>query len=180
MEPLDQDVTQKEGWLSALPNPFLQRPNIRDIELDPDVFPVFDNESEVGSDEFSEPFDVSLLKRSAGAPKPLKGIKLLGAVFAELASQLADKLSTAELLYAAQRLIEVSKPDYVAPTYKDVAERPGYYSWDVFKAFESHSWRIAVMEDRRMRHCDFDDVSAETAQHARILQSSWDERVWEF
>jgi hypothetical protein len=55
----------------------------------------------------------------------LRGIGLFAAVFDELSNRLGKEFSTAELMQAAQRLIDVSKAEYIPNPYKDVAERAG-------------------------------------------------------
>jgi hypothetical protein len=111
----------------------------------------------------------------------LRGIGLFGAVFDELSNQLGKEFSTAELMQAAQRLIDISKSEYVPKIYRDVAERAGYYSWDLVRAFGSDNpWRIAGIETSRLDHCDVDEFSSEESQNAKLILEGWNERNWEF
>jgi hypothetical protein len=114
-----------------------------------------------------------------GAPK-LRGIGLIGAVFNVLSKQLGTEFSTAELMLAAQQLIDISKAEYVGIPYKDVAERAGYYSWDLVRAFSFHPWQIARVETKQMDHCDADEFAPESFETARLLIQGWGERTWEF
>ena len=117
------------------------------------------------------------------APKAtpqLRGIGLIGAVFNELSKRLGTEFSTAELMLAAQQLIDISKAEYVGIPYKDVAERAGYYSWDLVRAFTSHQWQIAEVETNRMDHCDVDEFAPESYETAKLLLQGRNERTWEF
>jgi hypothetical protein len=80
---------------------------------------------------------------------------------------------------AAQQLIDASKADYVAIPYKDPADRAGYFSWDLVRAF-ANAWRVTEAEMYKMEHCDLDEFSAETLDCARQLQQGWQESLWEF
>lgn len=110
----------------------------------------------------------------------LRGIGLIGAVFNVLSKQLGTEYSTAELMLAAQQLIDISKAEYVGIPYKEATERAGYYSWDLVSAFASHQWQIARVETNRMDHCDTDEFSPESFENARLLLQGWNERTWEF
>jgi hypothetical protein len=111
----------------------------------------------------------------------LRGIGLFAAIFDELSNQLGKEFSAAELMQAAQRLIDISKSEYVSKIYKDVPERAGYYSWDLVRAFGSDNpWRIAGIETSRFDHCDVDEFSSEESQNAKLILEGWNERTWEF
>ena len=111
----------------------------------------------------------------------LRGIGLFAAIFDELSNQLGKEFPTAELMQAAQRLIDITNSEYVPKTYKDVAERAGYYSWDLVRAFGSDNpWRIAGIETSRLDHCDIDEFSSEETQNAKLILEGWGERKWEF
>jgi ribosomal protein L40E len=73
------------------------------------------------------------LRNNARAPleitSRLRGVRLFGVVFSELSKHLGTEFSTAQLMQAAQQLIDISKAEYVGIPYKEVAERAGYYSW---------------------------------------------------
>ena len=111
---------------------------------------------------------------------PLRGVTLFAVVFAELSAQLGEEFSTSELMRAAQQLIDFSKSEYISKTYKDVAERSGYYSWDLVRAFRLHAWQIAGEETDVISHCDADELSLETVASARMIQNGWNDRMWEF
>jgi hypothetical protein len=76
-----------------------------------------------------------------------RGIALLSAVFGELSQNLSDTgISTEELLGAAQKLIELSKRDYVTNTHPDGQKHDGYYSYDLWLAFNTYQGRILENE----------------------------------
>ena len=110
----------------------------------------------------------------------LRGIKLFGAVFSELSKQLGKDFSAAELMRAAQQLIDISKAEYIGVRHKDGTERAGYYSLDLVRAFDTHPWQIAGVETSRMDHCDTDEFSLESFENAKTLLQGWHERTWEF
>ena len=110
----------------------------------------------------------------------LRGIGLIGAVFNVLSKELGGEFSTAELMLAAQQLIDVSKAEYVGIPYKTVAERAGYYSWDLVRAFSNHAWQITRVETKLMDHCDSDEFAPESFETAKLLIQGWGERTWEF
>ena len=117
---------------------------------------------------------------SPRADVPLRGVRLLGAVLNELSKHLGKDFSTAQLMQAAQQLIDISKAEYIGIPYKDVAERAGYYSWDLVRAFTSHQWQIAEVETNRMDHCDVDEFAPESYETAKLLLQGRNERTWEF
>jgi len=118
------------------------------------------------------------LPHSSGPP--LRGIKLLSAVFDELSKHLGKEFSSAELMRAAQQLVDLSKDDYVGVVHKDGAERASYYTWDLVRAFISHPWQIASSDTNRLDHCDSDEFSPESLQNAKLLLQGWGEGMWEF
>jgi hypothetical protein len=83
-------------------------------------------------------------------------------------------------MQAAQQLIDLSKDEFVGVVHKNGAERAGYYTWDLVRAFISHPWQIASVETHRIDHCDSDEFSPETFQNAKFLLQGWGERIWEF
>src|SRR5690242_14783284 len=99
------------------------------------------------------------LQGDVGAPKRLRGIALFSVVLDELVSQLGDEISTAELMQAAQSLIEFAKRDYVRKSDGPETSRPGLYAMDVFTALNSYQWKIATTDTPRLRHCDFEEYS---------------------
>jgi len=132
----------------------------------------------------SPPLPMFDLRDNARAPleitSRLRGMRLLGAVFSELTKHLGADFSTAQLMQAAQQLIDISKAEYVGIPYKEVGERAGYYSWDLVRAFISHQWQIACVETNRMHHCDIDEFTPESYEAARMLIQGRNERIWEF
>jgi hypothetical protein len=112
--------------------------------------------------------------------KPLRGIGLLGAVFDELSKQLGTDFSTAELMAAAQQLIDLSKSEYVVNKHKDPADRAGYYSWDLVRAFRSHAWQIVESDTQRLDHCDWDEFAPETMDNIETILQGKNERLWDF
>ncbi len=77
----------------------------------------------------------------------LRGMSLLSAVFGELSQQLPEGIvSTEELLGAAQKLIELSKREYVTDSHPDGQHHQGYYSYDLCTAFDKFQGRILETE----------------------------------
>jgi hypothetical protein len=177
-----------EGFAHARANAPEQPSSAESVFIDQRAPP---NQSPVEADEANTPqkpeslLSVRYLPTgSVASPETtsrLRGIGLFAAIFDELSNQLGKEFSTAELMQAAQRLIDISKSEYVPKTYKDVAERAGYYSWDLVRAFGSDNpWRIAGIETSRLDHCDVDEFSSEESQNAKLILEGWNERKWEF
>jgi hypothetical protein len=79
--------------------------------------------------------------------KKLRGMSLLSAIFGELSQNVPDgAVATEELLDAAQKLIELSKKEYVTNTHSDGQRRHGYYSYDLCTAFDKYQGRILETE----------------------------------
>jgi hypothetical protein len=137
-----------------------------------------------GEPEFSSPLEAlapnAKAEDTATHGIELRGIKLFSVVFSELSKQLGKEFSTAELMRAAQQLIDLSKDDFVGVIHKDRGERAGYYSWDLVRAFISHPWQIAGVETNRIDHCDIDEYPPESFENAKLLLQGWNERTWEF
>lgn len=77
----------------------------------------------------------------------LRGVSLLSAVFGELSKQLPDGIvSTEELLGAAQKLIELSKREYVTDGHPEERRHQGYYSYDLCTAFDKFQGLILETE----------------------------------
>lgn len=157
----------------------------RSITSEPDedlVFALSINEA-LNRPQPSRTEQVSRQEQITGAPikegRSLRGVTLFGAVFHELSAQLGAEFSSAELMKAAQLLIDVSSTEYVSNPYKDPAERAGYYTWDLVRAFE-RPWHVTELETYRMEHCDLEEYSRETMESARLLQLGWHERRWDF
>ena len=79
--------------------------------------------------------------------KKPRGIALLAAIFDEIAVNIPQgEVSNEELLGAAQKLIKLSKKEYVNDKHSYARYQPGYYSHDVCNAFEKFPWRILEAE----------------------------------
>ncbi|MDI3337944.1 hypothetical protein QKW60_16160 [Defluviimonas aestuarii] len=77
----------------------------------------------------------------------LRGVSLLSAVFAELSQQLPEGIiSTEELLGAAQKLIKLSKREYITDGHPEGRRHQGYYSYDLCTAFDKFQGRILETE----------------------------------
>jgi len=122
--------------------------------------------------------DASRTERVPGA-KP-RGISLFAFVFDELSHQLGKEFSTAELMQAAQRLIEISKQEYIEKNPENQTRRSTFYSMDLTSAFASHPWQIAFSDTQRLSHCDHEEYSPETMENAKILLQGAGELSWEF
>jgi hypothetical protein len=77
-----------------------------------------------------------------------RGLELLKQVYAELHWSLGDVYSPAELLRAAQSLIDVSNSEYSSKTYQDGVHYPGYYSYAVDTMIEQNPWAVFANEGR--------------------------------
>jgi len=179
---IEKDLVGTSGWrAAALPNPCMFFDPHQRLPDDDLIFAIALNEAialtppalALVPDEPKPPVSNAHSRRS------LRGVALLGAVFDELSAQLGTEFSTAELMGAAQMLIDVSKAEYVANPYKDPVERAGYFSWNLVRAF-ADAWRVAEVETYRMEHCDLDELSPETTECARRLQQGWQEAIWDF
>lgn len=83
--------------------------------------------------------------------KKLRGVSLLSAIFGELSTQLPkDSITTEELLQSAQKLIELSKKEYIPVDQAKAYRRDGYYSHDICTAFEKYQGRILENELRAL------------------------------
>lgn len=79
--------------------------------------------------------------------KKLRGISLLTAVYDELSQQVPENsVGTEELLGAAQTLIDLSKKEYMPNAHFDERRYHGYYSCDVYTAFDKYQGRILENE----------------------------------
>jgi hypothetical protein len=183
---LEKDFLESTEWLAnALPNPFIVSED-SDRTSGPDEDLIFALAINEALDPKPPAITVNsvvadLHQLSASQPvtrRPLRGIGLIGAVFDELSAQLGKEFSTAELMRAAQTLIDISKAEFVANPYKDPVDRAGYFSWDLVRAFD-HAWHVTEVETKRIEHCE-DELSSETLDCARQLQHGWQEALWEF
>lgn len=85
-------------------------------------------------------------------------MRLLSAIFGELAGALSEKeISTAELLEAAQKLIELSKDDYISKEYNKSASYAGYFSYNILLAFENYQGRVVANEFRMWKDEELDE-----------------------
>lgn len=107
----------------------------------------------------------------------LRGMRLLSAIFGELAESLSEEeISTAELLEAAQKLIELSKNEYISKEEKDVAQYAGYFSYNLTLAFEKYQMRILLNETRMWSDEDL-GACRRKALHALIRGSHLDYEI---
>jgi hypothetical protein len=77
-----------------------------------------------------------------------RGLDLLRKVYAELYAELSDTFTPAELLRAAQALIDVSSDEYSLKKYADSVRHPGYYSHDVDRMISESPWWLLSHELR--------------------------------
>lgn len=79
----------------------------------------------------------------------LRGVNLLAAVFGELQDLVpAGTISTEELLSAAQRLIDLSRNEYIAQPDREPSFSSTYFSHEITLAFEKYQLQILRTEDR--------------------------------
>lgn len=74
------------------------------------------------------------------------GLGLLRQVYDELYTQLGEDFSPAELLQAAQTLIDITAEEYVQNSYQDGQLHPGYYSFEVDQMIGNRDWWILRVE----------------------------------
>lgn len=94
-----------------------------------------------------------------------RGLELLKVVYAELYQEVGEDFSTAELMQAAQALIEISRDEYVDKLSDEYVARPEYHSEDVVNAMARRAWIILyneqscddLVDDRRS--LDFQGIS---------------------
>lgn len=77
-----------------------------------------------------------------------RGLDLLRQVYAELLVNLRDEYSPAELLRAAQALIDVTQDEYTTKLYQDGLHHSGYYSHAVDTMIGYRSWCLLENELR--------------------------------
>ncbi len=95
-----------------------------------------------------------------GGLKP-SGIKLFALVYEELSKHAGPEFSATELMQAAQRLIKISKGEYIDKVSKEYVGKPQYYSLNTITAFNYYQWRIVSTETYKMKHCDYPEHSRE-------------------
>lgn len=93
---------------------------------------------------------VDLLKdeKQGEQRKRAGGLALLTRVYEELYFQLGEDYSPAELLKAAQTLIDVTAEEYGFEEYSDSPVRDGYFSASTDRMIKNHSWLILERESR--------------------------------
>lgn len=186
-----EGADERTWQTAALPNPFIfvERSNVtepdKDLLLALEINRAFLSSqssplAEAAGEDVGSDSDELGNANSKSKPVRLRGVGLLGVIFDELSSQLGGEFSSAELMNAAQLLIDVTKSEYVANPYREPVERAGYYSWDLVRAFNLHAWQVAEVETQRMDHCDTEEFSLETMEGARLIREGWHERLWEF
>jgi hypothetical protein len=73
----------------------------------------------------------------------LRGVSLLAAVYGELQDLVPEgSISTADLLAAAQSLIELSKNEYIAKPDREPSFSTGYFSHDLTLAYAKYQTQI--------------------------------------
>jgi hypothetical protein len=92
--------------------------------------------------------------KNINSKQKIRGVSLLSAVFGELSQQLPEGvIGSEELLSVAQKLIDLSKREYVTNFHPDGQHHQGYYSYDLCTAFKKFQNQIfetetVAMEDR--------------------------------
>lgn len=93
-----------------------------------------------------------------------RALDVLRRVYAELYLHLSEEYSPAELLLAAQTLIDVTDEEYGLKTYQDGVSHPGYFSYDVDSMIRNRPWVLLENESR----CDnLDDERLALNSHAK-------------
>jgi hypothetical protein len=77
-----------------------------------------------------------------------RGLELLRQVYAELHRCLGDDYSPAEILRAAQAVIDVSSEEYSSKKYEDGVRHRGYYSHEVDTMIRESPWWLLMHESR--------------------------------
>ena len=77
----------------------------------------------------------------------MRGLKLLAAFYEEIVEVVPQgAMTTAEILGAAQALIECSSEDYIDVHHQDAVHAPGYFSYNLCVAFDQFQGRILSNE----------------------------------
>lgn len=114
-------------------------------------------------------------------PLPIKqptGITLTALIYEELAKHAGEDFSAAELMKAAQKLIKVSRGEYVDKVAQEYIGQPHYYALNLINAFH-YPWKIANYEARRINHCDQEEHSLECKRTFQLINLGLDEQIWE-
>jgi len=80
------------------------------------------------------------------ASKRSGGLELLRQVYEELYNHLREEFSPAEILRAAQTLIDVTDQEYSDKRYQDGSLHPGYYSFAVDRMILHREWWVLLTE----------------------------------
>jgi hypothetical protein len=77
----------------------------------------------------------------------MHGLKLLAAFYEKIVDEVPQgAMTTAEILGAAQALIECSREDYIDVHHQDAIHTPGYFSYDLCVAFDQFQGRVLINE----------------------------------
>lgn len=96
-----------------------------------------------------------------------RGLDLLRQVYDELYVHLADEFSPADLLRAAQTLIDATDEEYSLKNYQDGQVHPGYYSFDVDMMIQVREWWILKNEHASL-YADDDQFSRKGETIAKL------------
>lgn len=87
-------------------------------------------------------------ERQGDQQKRVGGLGLLTRVYEELYLHLGEEFSPADLLKAAQTLIDVTSEEYGINEYSDSPARDGYFSAETDKMIKNQPWLIFERESR--------------------------------
>jgi hypothetical protein len=110
-----------------------------------------------------------------------RGLDLLRQVYGELYIQLGDRFSAAELLQAAQTLIDVSHDEYGDTLFKEGRLAPGYYSYAVDEMLGKRPWwpleneRLGESSEDRLAQ---DERAQQTLKHFFGPNSYYKREYW--
>ncbi len=111
-------------------------------------------------------------KRQSRVAGGARGAELLRQVYAELYACLGQQYSPAELLKAAQGLIDLRNQEYTDRTYQEELHYSGYYSHAVDRMIE-RPWLLLENEPRCEGVDDDLIVDAYAQQRLRRLLTYW-------
>lgn len=114
-------------------------------------------------------------------PPAQRGLKLVLAVYNELLQYAERDFTTAELLKAAQQLIDLSKSEYSEPNHDVRVGSSHYFAKDTFTVLSTMPWNTLSVETRiNSGHKEEDDLAPEKQQELKMLLNGNDENMWEF
>lgn len=88
-----------------------------------------------------------MAKDSAKPPAGRRGgFRLLREIYDELYRQLGEEFSPAELLRAAQALIDITNEEYASERFQDGRVHSGYYSFAVDHMIREREWWLLEVE----------------------------------